>query len=86
VWILQAWPAVCLLSGSGEFLVRDAWDDFSASETLPYHLPFLQQGADAPRPPAAQFLSLSERLGPEGSRAACAYAVAVLASEQAAEG
>jgi hypothetical protein len=81
VYDLGAWPAHYILSGSGEFLARDAWDDFSASKMLPYHLPFLQQGPGAPRSPAARLLSLSERLGPEVSRAACAYAVAVLASE-----
>jgi hypothetical protein len=55
-----------ILSGSGEFLARAA----------------LELAWDQPRvPPADRIKSLAERLGPDISTAACAHAVAVLASE-----
>jgi hypothetical protein len=60
---LARWPALFLLSGSGEFLARKVLA--------------LVPGTVNP------CISLGERLGPEISQAACAYAVAVLAQEQA---
>ena len=62
---MAAPPAAVTLSGSGEFLACAAWEDVPAT------------GPDN----RVQVDSLSSRLGPELSAAACAYAVAVLASE-----
>ena len=64
---LPSIPAAVILSGSGEFLARAALE-------LPPDVP----GRLAPLHNA---ISLKERHTPEISRAACAYALAVLASE-----
>lgn len=60
-----------ILSGSGEFLARAALE---------------MTWEQGPRiPPADRIISLAERLGPKISVAACAHALAVLASEGADE-
>jgi uncharacterized hydantoinase/oxoprolinase family protein len=61
-------PRAAILFGSGEFLARAAWIDYAA-----------QLDRDTAEP--MQLISLAERLGPEVSAAACAYAVAVLAEK-----
>jgi (4-(4-[2-(gamma-L-glutamylamino)ethyl]phenoxymethyl)furan-2-yl)methanamine synthase len=58
-------PDAVTLSGTGEFLARAAWDEAVAGQPAG----------------AVRIDSLSSRLGPLLSSAACAYAVAVLASE-----
>ena len=60
-------PRQVILFGSGEFLARAAWSEFSRARSA-------SKGE-------ASIISLAERLGPEVSTAACAYAVAVLAEE-----
>jgi probable H4MPT-linked C1 transfer pathway protein len=79
--VLEAKPAVCVLSGSGEFLARDAWaGDEQLRGLNPLLSPAPPEGRGEPDS-GPRLVSLSERLGPEISRAACAYAVAVLAAE-----
>ena len=60
-------PRAVILSGSGEFLARQAWAAFAAG----------------PRTHAAGLLSLAEWTSPACSDAACAHALAVLAAEAA---
>jgi (4-(4-[2-(gamma-L-glutamylamino)ethyl]phenoxymethyl)furan-2-yl)methanamine synthase len=62
-------PQTLVLAGSGEFLARAA----------------LQQDVFPLDFPAGRFISLTDRMGPEVSQAACAYALAVLATERAHE-
>jgi (4-(4-[2-(gamma-L-glutamylamino)ethyl]phenoxymethyl)furan-2-yl)methanamine synthase len=67
--LVEALHAVCcrlpqkasavILSGSGEWLARAAWEEFASGPTT--------------------MISLTEKLGPAASTAACAYAVAALA-------
>lgn len=57
-------PRTILLSGSGVFLGKAAWEEVAGGTR-----------ADV------RIVSLSERLGPDVSTAACAYALAVLATE-----
>ncbi len=60
-------PATILLAGEGEFLARSV-----LSEPI----------GVAEWPPLERVISIAALLGPETSRAACAYALAVLASER----
>jgi uncharacterized hydantoinase/oxoprolinase family protein len=67
---LPAPPQTLILAGSGERLAQVA-----LRGPHPFPLDF----------PVGSFISLAERLGPGFSQAACAYALAVLASERAHE-
>ncbi len=66
-WQLPAPPQALILSGSGERLARAA---LAGPEPCPLDFP------------VGPVISLAERLGPGLSQAACAYALAVLASER----
>jgi probable H4MPT-linked C1 transfer pathway protein len=66
---MPAPPRTLILAGSGEFLVRAAL----AQKFLPLDFP------------PGDLVSLAGNLGPEISQAACAYALAVLATERADE-
>ena len=59
-------PTCVIFSGSGEFLARAAWSDFAAKQ---------EQRVEP------VMISLTEKLGPDISSAACAYALAVLLEE-----
>jgi len=62
-------PDSVIISGSGEFLAQAAWVDFSAER-------------DRETTDGVELISLGERLGPELSQTACAYALAVLGGER----
>jgi probable H4MPT-linked C1 transfer pathway protein len=88
---MPAPPQKIVLAGSGEFLGRQVLRDYSSQTLEPVSKtptrPKRQRRAGSSlalqpgRGPALPIISLADRLGPDLSTAACAYAVAVLAAE-----
>jgi probable H4MPT-linked C1 transfer pathway protein len=88
---MAAWPRVVIVSGHGDFLARRVLEDgaqLAAGTSESFLGGSGPTSTEQPRELGRRFerprpLSLSEVLGPAKSRAATAYALAVLAAEEA---